>query len=55
MADLYSVRRAAAQLIEAGRPLHALLNNTGLVNLSRRETVDGFEMTFAVNFRPNLR
>lgn len=49
MADLASVRRAAAELIEAGGPLHVLLNNAGVVNLSRRETVDGFEVIFAVN------
>ena len=55
MADLSSVRRAAAELIEAGGPPRALLNNAGLVNLIRRDTVDGFEVKFAVNVRPSLR
>ncbi len=49
MADLGSVRRAADELLAMNRPLDVLLNNAGLVNTSRRETVDGFEETLAVN------
>ena len=49
MADLASVRDAAARFLEPGRPLDVLLNNAGVVNTSRRQTVDGFEETLAVN------
>jgi NAD(P)-dependent dehydrogenase (short-subunit alcohol dehydrogenase family) len=51
-ADLASqadVRRAAAEFLAAGESLDILLNNAGVVQLSRTETVDGIETTFAVN------
>jgi NAD(P)-dependent dehydrogenase (short-subunit alcohol dehydrogenase family) len=55
MADLASVRRAADEFLALDKPLDVLLNNAGLVNTSRRETVDGFEETLAVNhFAPFL-
>jgi NAD(P)-dependent dehydrogenase (short-subunit alcohol dehydrogenase family) len=55
MAELASVRRAAEECLALERPLDVLLNNAGLVNTSRRETVDGFEETLAVNhFAPFL-
>lgn len=55
MASLDSVRTAGEALAAAGSPLHVLLNNAGIVNVSRRETVDGFEETLAVNhFAPFL-
>jgi NAD(P)-dependent dehydrogenase (short-subunit alcohol dehydrogenase family) len=55
MADLSSVRKAGQALVAAGKPLHVLLNNAGVINVSRRETVDGFEETLAVNhFAPFL-
>jgi len=31
------------------KPLHILLNNAGIMNTSRRETVDGLEEVFSVN------
>lgn len=43
------VRRAAAEFLASGRPLHVLLNNAGVVNVQRSETADGIEATFAVN------
>ncbi len=52
LADLSSqaeIRRAASEFLSTGEPLHILLNNAGLVLTERRETVDGIEMTFAVN------
>jgi len=49
MASLDEVRAAARQYVDAGRPLHVLLNNAGLINTRRRESVDGFEETLAVN------
>ncbi len=52
LADLSSqaeIRSLAAAFLATGRPLHVLLNNAGVVNLRREETVDGIETTFAVN------
>jgi NAD(P)-dependent dehydrogenase (short-subunit alcohol dehydrogenase family) len=43
------VRRAAAEFLAGGRPLHVLINNAGVVNLRRTVTADGLETTFAVN------
>lgn len=43
------VRRAAAEFLASGRPLHVLVNNAGVVNLERTLTPDGLETTFAVN------
>ncbi len=55
MASLDSVRAAGEQLLAQGKPLDVLLNNAGTINVSRRETVDGFEETLAVNhFAPFL-
>ena len=49
MASIDSVRLAAERVIELGRPIDILLNNAGVINSHRRETIDGFEETFAVN------
>src|SRR5690606_25531323 len=51
LTSLDSVRRAAEKLA-AFRPLHALVNNAGLVVASRRRmlTADGFELTVGGNF-----
>ena len=55
MASLASVRQAAEQCLAPGRPIDVLLNNAGVVNTSRKTTVDGFEETLAVNhFAPFL-
>ena len=52
IADLSSqeeVKRAAGEFLSLNKPLHILLNNAGIVNTTRKETVDGFEEVFAVN------
>jgi NAD(P)-dependent dehydrogenase (short-subunit alcohol dehydrogenase family) len=49
LADLGSVRSAAAELVGSNRPLHLLINNAGLMALDRSITVDGFETQFGVN------
>ena len=52
LADLASqaeIRRLATEFLARGEPLHLLVNNAGVVNLRRTETVDGIETTFAVN------
>jgi NAD(P)-dependent dehydrogenase (short-subunit alcohol dehydrogenase family) len=55
MADLSSVRRAGESLRDQPGPLHVLLNNAGVINTSRKVSVDGFEQTLAVNhFAPFL-
>ncbi len=50
LADLASVRAFAEELLEAGRPVHLLANNAGVMRPRRRtETVDGLELQFATN------
>jgi NAD(P)-dependent dehydrogenase (short-subunit alcohol dehydrogenase family) len=46
-ADLAQVRRMASQI---NAPLDILVNNTGCWTAARRETSDGFEMQFGVNY-----
>lgn len=55
MTSLDSVREAAQEFLRAESSLDVLLNNAGVVNRQRRESVDGFEETLAVNhFAPFL-
>jgi NAD(P)-dependent dehydrogenase (short-subunit alcohol dehydrogenase family) len=49
LASLEEVRRLAAQVDERYDRLDVLINNAGAVFLRREESVDGYEMTFAVN------
>ena len=52
LADLSSqqdVRRLAAEFNSSYSRLDVLVNNAGAIMLSRRESVDGIEMTFALN------
>jgi len=49
LASQADIRRAAVELLERFPRIHALLNNAGLVNTERLETIDGHEATFAVN------
>jgi NAD(P)-dependent dehydrogenase (short-subunit alcohol dehydrogenase family) len=49
LADLASVREFADRFGEAHDHLDVLVNNAGVLLGSRRETVDGYEMTFQVN------
>lgn len=44
------IDRAANEFLSRDRPLHVLINNAGIVNRDREESVDGVEMTFAVNY-----
>ncbi|GHO93545.1 retinol dehydrogenase [Reticulibacter mediterranei] len=53
LADLssqQSIRELVAQFQQQFSQLHVLINNAGMLPLGRRETVDGLEMTFAVNY-----
>ena len=49
LADLSSVRRGAAEILEQAPRLDVLVNNAGLVLSERRVTADGYEATFATN------
>ncbi len=49
LASLADIRRAAGAFLDRFDRLDVLVNNAGLVRAKREETVDGFEMTFAVN------
>lgn len=48
LADLASVRRLG-EALAAGPPIDALVLNAGLQCVSRRDSTDGYELTFAVN------
>ena len=52
IADLSSqsdIHKAAQKFNTFNLPLHVLLNNAGLINKERKETVDGYEEVFAIN------
>ena len=52
LADLssqQSIRQLAEDFKQRNTKLHVLINNAGMSSLRRRETVDGLEVTFAVN------
>lgn len=52
LADLSNqqdIRDVAKTYLDSDKPLNLLINNAGVVNTSRKLTVDGIEETFAVN------
>jgi len=49
-ASLDSVRAVSKEFLEKHEALHVLINNAGGVRLTRSETVDGFEMTFQIDY-----
>ena len=50
LASLASVRGLAEEMLGEGRPIDLLVNNAGVMTPPRRvESVDGFELQFAVN------
>jgi NAD(P)-dependent dehydrogenase (short-subunit alcohol dehydrogenase family) len=48
--SLAQVRRLAEELNESEDRLDVLVNNAGLVSRERRESEDGYELVFAVNY-----
>ena len=55
LARAEEIDAAVATYLESGRPLHVLVNNAGLVGLSRRLNEAGLELTFAVNYLAMFR
>lgn len=49
LASLEEVRAGAADVLARFGPIHILINNAATFSHQRRETVDGHELTFAVN------
>ena len=49
LSSLSEVKKAANQFLSLDKPLHILLNNAGIMNRERAETVDGLEEVFSVN------
>jgi dehydrogenase/reductase SDR family member 12 len=49
VSNLASVRAFAAAFRRDERPLHVLVNNAGVLPPERRQTEEGFELTFATN------
>ena len=49
LADLKSVRIAAAQLLERHPQMHLLVNNAGVMACPLLRTIQGFEMQFGTN------
>ncbi len=50
LTSVQSVRDFCKRFLEEQAQLHVLINNAGTVQAKRRETADGFEMTFAVHY-----
>jgi len=49
LASLASVRRAAEEILTMCPAIDILINNAGVVSMSRQTTADGFELTFGTN------
>jgi NAD(P)-dependent dehydrogenase (short-subunit alcohol dehydrogenase family) len=45
-----SLRELAENIQQRYQHIHVLVNNAGLINLTRQETTEGFEAIFAVNY-----
>lgn len=50
LSSLAGVQSMVEQYLTHYRRLDALVNNVGVIEASRRETADGFEMTIALNY-----
>ncbi|MFX0033011.1 MAG: SDR family oxidoreductase [Promethearchaeota archaeon] len=50
LASLKSVENVAKEYIQKYECLHVLINNAGVFNRTRKETEDGYECTFAIDY-----
>jgi NAD(P)-dependent dehydrogenase (short-subunit alcohol dehydrogenase family) len=51
LSDIFSVRRAAAEIIALNLPIAGLLNNAGIMAMrATKKTAQGWDMTFATNY-----
>ncbi|KAJ3584071.1 hypothetical protein NHX12_014567 [Muraenolepis orangiensis] len=50
LASLKSIRQFAHGFNARGLPLHVLVNNAGIMLVPERETEDGFELHFGINY-----
>ena len=50
LSSLCEVRGLAEQILSEHDRLHVLVNNAGVIARERKETEDGYELTFAVNY-----
>lgn len=50
LSDLSSVMKAATYVIQYYAHIDCLINNAGLVSLTRQKTIDGFELMFGTNY-----
>jgi NAD(P)-dependent dehydrogenase (short-subunit alcohol dehydrogenase family) len=50
LASRESIHELAENIQQHYQQVHVLINNAGIAHLTRRETVDGFEMEFAINY-----
>lgn len=49
LAEAKSIKAFVEEFLAKGLPLHILVNNAGISNTSHAKTVDGYEVTLAVN------
>ena len=49
LSSLKNIENVATEFKLMDIPLHVLLNNAGLINKKRKETIDGYEEVFAIN------
>ena len=49
LSSLKEIKKVSEEFKSLSIPLHVLLNNAGLINNQRKETIDGFEEIFAIN------
>ena len=49
LSSLEEIKKVSEEFKSLSIPLHVLLNNAGLINNQRKETIDGFEEVFAIN------
>lgn len=49
VSSLQSIRTFASEYVASGRPIHALINNAGLMVHDGQRSADGYDLNFATN------